>query len=262
VTPGSSGYFTPAAPRILAHRGLHVEAPENTMLAFAKAVALGVDYVETDVHATRDGVAVISHDPDLRRIAGRDERLRDLDWSDVSGIRLADDQRLPSLIEALDAFPDTRFNIDVKVDEAVEPTIQAIRRAGATERVLVTSFSHARRRRVVAGLPGVATSASSRGVIGVVVAGLVPAGAARRWLLRRAVAGCGAIQVPERRGPVRIVTERRIRDLASVGVETHVWTVDRPADMRRLVAMGVQGLVTDRADLAVVETPRGSSPPL
>jgi glycerophosphoryl diester phosphodiesterase len=246
-----SRWFEPATPRVLAHRGLHVTAPENTMLAFAEAVALGLDYIETDVHATRDGVAVISHDPDLRRLAGRDQRLLDVDWAEVASIRLARDQGLPSLVEALDAFPDTRFNIDVKSDDAVEPTIQAVRRAGAVDRVLVTSFDESRRARVVAGLPGVATSASSRRVVGAIVLGLVPFTSLRRRLLRSLLRGCGALQVPERRGPVVIVTSRRVADLAAVGVETHVWTIDEPDDMRRLIALGVAGIVSDRPDLAV-----------
>lgn len=246
-------WFDPETPRLLAHRGLHTTAPENTMLAFAQAIAIGADYLETDVHATRDGVAVISHDADLRRLAGRDQRLLDLDWSEVSSIRLPDDQTMPSLVEALDAFPETRFNIDVKSDDAVEPTIQAIRRAGAVDRVLVTSFDQSRRARTVAGLPGVATSASSRLVVSAVLIGVIPLRSVRRRLLATVLAGCGAIQVPERRGPVTIVTARRVADLASVGVETHVWTVDDPADMHRLVALGVAGIVTDRVDLALEE---------
>ncbi|KQO82954.1 hypothetical protein ASF17_08185 [Frigoribacterium sp. Leaf263] len=249
--PRPTRWFEPATPRVLAHRGHHLEAPENTMLAFASAVALGVDCIETDVHATRDGVAVISHDPDLRRIAGIDTRLLDLDWSEVAAIRLPHDQGLPSLAEALDAFPDTRFNIDVKSDDAVEPTILAIRRADAADRVLVTSFDESRRARTAAGLPGVATSASSRGVVATMIIGIVPWRALRRRLLSVALRGCGAIQVPVRRGPVVVVTARRVADLLAVGVETHVWTIDDPAEMRRLVALGVTGIVSDRPDLAL-----------
>jgi glycerophosphoryl diester phosphodiesterase len=262
VTDRASGWFGGATPRVLAHRGLAVDAPENTMLAFAHAVALGVEYVETDVHATRDDIAVISHDPDLRRLAGRDERLRDLDLAAVKAVRLDHDQELPTLAEALDAFPDTRFNIDLKVPEAVVPAVEAIRRVGAERRVLLTSFDGASRRRALRLLPGTATSASRSGVVGMMAAGLVPVPALRRRLLRLALRGCGAVQVPETYGPARIVTAERVAELTAIGVETHVWTVNAPLDMRRLLGLGVHGIVTDRADLAVIEVAGGSAGPL
>ncbi|WP_370543950.1 glycerophosphodiester phosphodiesterase family protein [Frigoribacterium sp. VKM Ac-1396] len=254
--PVSAGWFAPPGPRVLAHRGLAVEAPENTMLAFALAVSAGATYVETDVHATRDGIAIISHDPDLRRLAGRDQRLLDLDLADVKTVRLDGEHEIPTLDEALDAFPETRFNVDLKSDEAVAPAVRAIKRVRATDRVLVTSFDHRRRLRAVAALPGVATSASSRGITAAVAAGLVPVAGLRRALLRRALAGCGAVQVPERKGPVRIVTASRVAEFAALGVETHVWTVNEPAVMARLLALGVHGIVSDRADLALVEVGR------
>lgn len=259
---GASGWFGPAGPRVLAHRGLAVDAPENTMLAFARAVAAGADYVETDVHATRDDVAVVCHDDDLRRVAGRPVRVRGLTLAELSLVRLPDDQEVPTLEQALDAFPETRFNIDVKVAEAVDPTVRAIRRVGAQSRVLLTSFDQRIRRRVVDALPGVATSASSPGVVGVMAASLVPVTAVRHALLRRVLRGCGAVQVPESWGRLRVVTAARVADLAAVGVETHVWTVNDPAVMRRLLALGVHGIVTDRADLALVEVGRGAADPL
>jgi glycerophosphoryl diester phosphodiesterase len=221
--PVSAGWFAPAGPRVLAHRGLAVDAPENTMLAFALAVSEGAAYVETDVHATRDGIAVVSHDPDLRRVAGREQRLLDL---------------------------------DLKSDEAVAPAVRAIARVRATDRVLLTSFDHRRRLRAVRALPGVATSASSRGIMAAMAAGLVPLPGLRRTLVRRALAGCLAVQVPERKGPFRIVTAARVAEWADVGVETHVWTVNEPADMVRLLTLGVHGIVTDRADLALDEVRR------
>jgi glycerophosphoryl diester phosphodiesterase len=254
--PVSAGWFAPAGPRVLAHRGLAVDAPENTMLAFALAVSEGAAYVETDVHATRDGIAVVSHDPDLRRVAGREQRLLDLDLADVKAIRLDGEHEIPTLDEALDAFPETRFNVDLKSDEAVAPAVRAIARVRATDRVLLTSFDHRRRLRAVRALPGVATSASSRGIMAAMAAGLVPLPGLRRTLVRRALAGCLAVQVPERKGPIRIVTAARVAEWADVGVETHVWTINEPADMVRLLTLGVHGIVTDRADLALDEVRR------
>ncbi|WP_423924040.1 glycerophosphodiester phosphodiesterase family protein [Frigoribacterium sp. 2-23] len=258
TAPPAAGWFAPGTPRVLAHRGLAGPAPENTMLAFATAIAAGAEYVEADVHATRDGVAVISHDPDLKRVAGVDRRLLDLTLDEVQSILLDAQQGVPTLEEALDAFPETRFNIDVKSDEAVVPTVRAIRAVRAEKRVLVTSFDEARRRRAVEALPGVATSASSRGVVGAVAASLIVVPVVRDALLRRVLKGVQAVQVPERRGPVRIVTERRVARLARIGVETHVWTVNDPDDMRRLLGLGVHALISDRADLALAEVERAS----
>lgn len=249
----ASVWFERPTPRVLAHRGLALDVPENTTASFLQAIAAGALYLETDVHATSDGVAVVSHDPDLSRVAGRDASVRDLTLAEVRLVRLGDGYEMPTLEEALAAFPETCFNVDVKVAEAVGPTIDAVRRARAEHRVLLTSFDQRIRRRVLAGLPDVATSASSWGVVAVVALGAVPVAALRRRLMARALRGCGAVQVPERQGPLRIVTRRRVRDLEAIGVETHVWTVNDPAAMRRLLALGVHGLVSDRADLALAE---------
>jgi glycerophosphoryl diester phosphodiesterase len=259
---GASSWFDGPTPRVLAHRGLALDVPENTTASFLAAIAAGAAYVETDVHATRDGVAVVSHDPDLSRVAGRDVSVGDLTLAEVRQVRLGDGYEMPTLEEALVAFPDTRFNVDVKVAEAVGPTVEAVKRARAEDRVLVTSFDQRIRSRVHAGLPGAATSASSWGVVGVVVLGVVPVTALRRRLLALVLRGCGAVQVPEKQGPLRIVTRRRVRDLAAIGVETHVWTVNDPVAMRRLLDLGVHGLVSDRADLALAEVEAATARPL
>lgn len=232
---------------MFAHRGLAVEAPENTMLAFAKALAVGATYIETDVHASLDGIAVIAHDPDLSRIAGRDVRVDALPFSELRKIDLGDGQSFCSLAEALDAFPDTRFNIDVKSAAAVGPTIAAVIAARASRRVLVSSFSESRRRAALRGLPGVVSSASApRFVIALLAGklGLSP-------VVRRALRGLVAVQVPERALGLRITTARMIRRLHAAGVEVHVWTVNDPLRMAELLELGVDGIVTDRADLAV-----------
>ncbi|GAB2970499.1 glycerophosphodiester phosphodiesterase family protein [Frigoribacterium salinisoli] len=244
-------FFDAPVPRVLAHRGFAVDAPENTLLAFARALALGTPYLETDVHATLDGVAIISHDADLGRVAGNGRRLSLLTLEQVRAVRLPEDQTVPTLQEALEAFPDAFFNIDVKADEAVRPTAEAIVRADAVDRVLVTSFSTKRRRAVTGLLPGVASSASSWGVGAALVASTLPRGPLRRLGLRLVTRGFDAVQVPERWWRLTIATEQRVADWAAAGIETHVWTVDDPDDVRRLVRLGVVGIVTDRTDLAL-----------
>lgn len=241
-----SVFFAPQGPRVLAHRGLATDAPENTLLAFLTALSAGATHLETDVHASLDGGAVISHDPDLARL-GRNVRIDQLTVTELKRVTLGSGQCVPSLAEVLDAFPEALFNIDVKSEAAVVPTAQAIVQAGATPRVLITSFSESRRRRTVDLLPGVATSASSAGV----VKALLATALAPRDVLRRVLAGISAVQVPEKAGGVRIVTHRFVRAMHSIGVEVHVWTVNEFADMERLLSLGVDGLVTDRTDLAV-----------
>jgi len=232
---------------VLAHRGLALEAPENTLLAFAAAVGHGVTHIETDVHASSDGAAVISHDPRLDRVAGRAGRVDALTLSGLRAVDLGHGQGFSSLAEALDVFPDTRFNIDIKSADAVAGTVAAIRDAKAVDRVLVTSFSEARRRAAVRRLPGVATSASSSMFAAALAAGRSGA----TPLLRRILRNVDAVQVPESYSGVSIVTESMITRLHSAKVEVHVWTVNDAPAMHRLLDLGVDGIVTDRADIAL-----------
>jgi len=243
----ASRYLDPPRPRVLAHRGLAIAAPENTLLAFEHALAAGAGYLETDVRLTRDGVVVIAHDDTIDRIAGRSAAVADLSIAELSSIDLGAAQTFATLAEALEALPEARFNIDVKVAGAVAPVVEVIRAAAASDRVLLTSFSDARRRRLAELLPGVATSTGQAAVIGVLLATWLGSAG----LVRRALRGAVALQVPERFGPVRIVSRRFIELVHRAGAEVHVWTVNDPLDMKRLINLGIDGLVSDRADLAV-----------
>lgn len=240
-------YFTPAPPRVLAHRGLALEAPENSLLAFAHALAVGVTHLETDVHVSADGEAVIAHDADLSRVAGRPERVEQLTVAQLATIDLGGGQHLPTLAEALAAFPEARFNIDLKASGAVAPAVAAVRDAKAEDRVLLTSFSERRRRAALRLLPGVATSASGPRFAAALLAASVGIGPGVRGALR----GLHAVQIPTRALGLDTVSPARLRAYHRVGVEVHVWTVNEEDEMRRLLALGVDGLVTDRADLAM-----------
>ncbi|WP_312854742.1 glycerophosphodiester phosphodiesterase family protein [Agromyces agglutinans] len=232
---------------MLAHRGLALDVPENTPAAFAAATAVGVQYVETDVHLSRDGVAVVAHDPALDRVAARTESVADLTMDELRAVDLGAGHGFAPLDEVLDAFPTLRFNVDVKVEAAVEATVDAVRRTAAADRVLLTSFSDARRRRLASLVPGVATSAGRGGVIRAWAASLLGGRAMMRW----ALAGADATQVPERVGPLPLVSRRFVERVHTAGAEVHVWTVNDPVDMGRLLDLGVDGLVTDRCDLAL-----------
>ena len=204
-------------------------------------------YLETDVHASSDGVSIVSHDDVLDRVAGRAGNVADLTAAQLATIDLGGGEGFCTLAEALAAFPTARFNIDIKSMDAAAPTVAAIIAAGATDRVLVTSFSGARRRVATAGLAGVATSASGP----LFVAALVLAKLGVTPLLRFALRNVDAVQVPERAVGITIANARTIDRFQRAGVEVHFWTINDATSMNRLLDLGADGLVTDRSDIAL-----------
>ncbi len=250
----SHPWFSGHTPRVLAHRGFVPDPAEgiveNSFAALAAANAANAEYVESDCHLTRDGEVVLFHDADLARVIDDPRMLRDVEASELEEI-MSDRGGLVTLQQAIEAFPDTRFNIDVKSDEAAVPAGRIVARAA--ERVLLTSFSDARRRVALTAAAEArpeqrpATSAGSRTVALLLAA--VTLGARHRT--RALLDDIDAVQVPERRGPLRIVTRRFVEAVHEAGAEVHVWTVNDEDDMRRLVALGVDGIVTDRADVAL-----------
>jgi len=239
------------SPRILAHRGLVPrDAPEiaqNTLAAFAAAQAAGVEYIETDCHLTADGEVVLFHDETLAAVTGDPRRVDAVTTREMAE-QLADRGGLVTLAQALEAFPDVRFNVDVKAAAAADAAGRIA--ALAPDRVLLTSFSDDRRRRALeAAAPARPATSAGRGTI---IRLLIAVALRSRRLARRVLRDVDALQVPERQGPIRVVTPRLIRFAHDAGCEVHVWTVNDVADMRRLVDMGVDGIVTDRADDAVV----------
>ena len=231
---------------MIAHRGLATDAPENTLLAFARATDAGIAHLETDVRATSDGVPVLWHDETLDRVGGISANIADLTLAEVRTVDLGHDQRIATLAEALAAFPRARFNIDIKSMAAAEPTASVIAAAHATDRVLVASFSEARRMRVVRLLPGVATSATALRLTVAVIAARLGATLVSRLVLR----SVDAVQMPERVLGITTTTPTMIRRMKSGVREVHVWTINDEAAIRRLFGAGVDGIVTDRADVA------------
>lgn len=243
--PGPTGRPPVAA---LAHRGFsHGDANlENSMAAFAAAVELGYRYVETDAHGTRDGVAVALHDESLDRTTDGSGLVADLPWDQVRTARIGGTEPVPLLADVLGTWADLRVNIDVKGDSGIEPVAAAIEATASHDRVCVTSFSPRRRRATVDRLSRpVATSAGRGEVVGFL------AGARLRVppLVRRALRRVDALQVPVAEDGLTVVDARTVAAAHRAGRYVHVWTVDEPAEMRRLLDLGVDGLVTDRADL-------------
>lgn len=240
-------YLDWPAPIAFAHRGGASEAPENTMPAFERAVELGYTYLETDVHVTADGVVVAFHDADLSRTCGRPGLIGDLPWSELSTVRVDGREPIPLLEDLLDSFPGARLNIDCKADSAVAGLAAAIRRTSSLDRVCLGAFSDRRLRRLRTLLgTGVCTSYG-------------PAQVAALRLSRRVVGGGQAVQVPTRAGRVVVVTEQFVRTAHRRGLQVHVWTIDDPDEMRRLLDLGVDGIMTDRPGvLKDVLTDRGA----
>ena len=247
-------WFAGRTPRILAHRGFVPPdadgIAENSFAAIAAAHAAGAGYIESDCHVTADGHVVLLHDADLSRVVG--------DPRPVAQVTLAELERLMSgigglitLRQALEGFPDVRFNLDVKTEAAAVPVGRAV--APHAERVLLASFSDARRRAALDAADhfgGGIRPATSAGTA--TIARVLTAVRARTpWMVRRALTGIDALQIPERRGPVHVLTPRLIDAAHRCGVEVHVWTINDPLHMARLVELGVDGLVTDRTDLAL-----------
>lgn len=221
-----------------AHRGGALEAPENTMKAFQYAVDLGYRYVETDAYATRDGVLLAFHDDRLDRVTDRKGLIAETDYADIRAARIGGSEPIPLLEDLLTTWPDLRINIDPKHDAAVGPLIDLLRRMKVLERVCIGSFSDARIARVRAAFgDAVCTSMGPKEVT-------------RFWLSKFRLPsgrfGANCIQIPVKQGPFRLVDAASILAAHRRGLKVHVWTIDEEAEMRRLVALGVDGIMTDR----------------
>ena len=231
-------------PIAFAHRGAHFEdgITENSTAAFARAVELGFRYVETDVHATADGVLVAVHDDVLDRTTDGTGRINDLPWSTVKAARLREgDGGVPLLEDLLGAWPDLRVNIDAKADPAVAPLADVIRRTNAWDRVCLAAFSDRRLDRLRALTDNrCCTSMGPREVARLRAASLrLPTGAF--------AAACA--QVPTHQRGFPIVDRRFVAAAHERGLHVHVWTIDDRDEMTRLLDLGVDGIMTDRPDV-------------
>jgi glycerophosphoryl diester phosphodiesterase len=225
-------------PIAFAHRGGNTSAPENTMAAFEHAVSLGYRHLETDVHRSKDGVLVAFHDADLLRTCAIDAKIGDLTWDEISELRVDGTEPIPKMSDLLERWPDHRFNIDCKSAEAIEPLIQLIREHDALDRVCLASFSqrrlHTLRKRLG---PDLLSALGPLEIACLRVSG---------WLFGSRFR---AAQVPARAGRIVVVNERFIRNAHRRGIPVHVWTINDAAEMRRLLDLGVDGIMTDELQL-------------
>ncbi|MGW1715881.1 glycerophosphodiester phosphodiesterase [Streptomyces sp. NPDC002156] len=234
-------YLDHPGPIPFAHRGGAADGLENTMLQFRRAVQAGYRYLETDVHCTADGKLVALHDSTLDRVTDGGGLIADLPWSDVQHARVAGSEPVPLFEDLLEAFPEARWNVDVKAEPALRPLLDLIERAGCWDRICVGSFSEARvvRAQRLAG-PRLATSYGTRGVLNLRLRSWgVPVGVRRSAV---------AAQVPESQSGIPVVDRAFVRTAHARGLHVHVWTVNDPDRMHRLLDLGVDGIMTDHID--------------
>lgn len=251
VTSRPTGFRYLDEPRGLipfAHRGgayhPEIEGLENTISAFRHAWELGYRYLETDVHATRDGILLAFHDTVLDRVTDRKGEISRLTCEEVQAALIGERERVPTLALLFDEFPDARFNIDIKAASAIIPLVEFIEARDAHDRVLVGSFSPrhlSRFRQLTKGR--VATSAHPVEVAAYL---LSPSGRLADLLTRRRPQ---ALQVPHRRGRLVVAGRWLVHKAHAAGKHVHVWTIDDPAEMAELIDRGVDGLMTDRTDI-------------
>jgi glycerophosphoryl diester phosphodiesterase len=242
--PAPHPFLDHLGPIAFAHRGGSAEAPENTYAAFAHAMSLGYRYLETDVHATSDGVLVTCHDPTLERVAGRPLAIGQVPWSQLKAVRIAGTEPVPRLDELLAAWPEARFNVDAKHDSTLQPLAALLARGDLMDRVCVTSFSDGRLRWLRGRLgPRLCTATGPRQVTTLRVASLLPGW--RRPSRPAGLAGTYAAQVPQRWGGLTLVDRRLVCTAHRAALAVHVWTVDDVDAMERLLDMGVDGIMTD-----------------
>jgi glycerophosphoryl diester phosphodiesterase len=240
------------SPLVYAHRGASAELPENTLEAFERAIFLGADAIETDVHVTRDGRLVLSHDPTPARTSqGRVARaIREASFAEVRSWDVGEGLRMPSLEDALAAFPAVPFNIDAKEDrpDVIPLLLRAIRAFGAEDRVRIASFHGRNLRR--------ARAMGWKGRLGMSRDELLVALFAPKAVCLRMTRGSDAAQVPPHAAGIDFTSQRTIDRLHARGFRVDIWVVDDPETARALLARGVDGLITNDPR-AIVPAVRG-----
>ena len=220
-----------------AHRGGMSHASENTLEAFAHAVALGYRYLETDVHVSSDNVLYAFHDDDLARMVGRAVKIEQLSAADIDSIRIDGSYAIPRMMTLFEAFPNARFNIDAKTWRAVEPLCALIETMATHERICIGCFEDARLRAIIRQLSKPVCHS-----VGMFNAARFRLGAFVR-LPQMFAASC--VQLPIYYGRVKLVTPASVAYAHRLGLQIHVWTVNDAATMNNLLDIGVDGIMTD-----------------
>lgn len=242
-----------AAPRplVFAHRGGAAMGPENTIPAFDRGLAAGADGLELDVHLSRDGVVSVHHDARLDRTTTASGPLADRTAAELAALDATSrfhpsepKAGVPTLDEVLQRYPAARIIVELKQarPSLARAVVDAVRRANAAGRVCLGSYSLRAMRAARAQDAGLATGAAK------FETRLALYRSWCRWPLGRP--DYAAFQVPETSGRTRVVSPAFVRMAHQAGVAVQVWTVDAPEDIQRLLDWGVDGIITDRPDVA------------
>ena len=230
-------------PHAFAHRGGAAHAPENSWTAFEHAVKLGYTYLETDARATSDGKLMAFHDRTLDRVTDGSGPIGSRTYSEVSALRVAGSEPIPLIEDLLGAWPDARFNIDLKDEPGIAVLADVLRRTNAWDRVCVTSFSGSRLRTARGLLDRPVCMATSPAVIAAVRYTIGAASPERQTgLLGRRLAQW---QVRCAQVPGKVASASFVRRAHALGLDVHVWTINDRADMSRLLDLGADGIMTD-----------------
>ncbi|MGO9784509.1 MAG: glycerophosphodiester phosphodiesterase family protein [Streptosporangiaceae bacterium] len=233
-------YLDRSLPIAFAHRGGAAHEPENSWAAFEHAIGLGYTHLETDARATADGILLAFHDRTLDRVTDRTGRIAQMPYRDVTAARIGGTEPIPLIEDLLGAWPELRFNIDLKDVPAIRPMMDVLRRTRAWDRVCVTSFSARRLHaaRVLLDRP-VCMALSPAGIAALRLTGGLPW--ARGALAERlAQAGVHCAQIPG-----RMATAPFIHKAHAAGLQVHVWTLNRREDMEHALDLGADGVMTD-----------------
>ena len=237
-------YLDQALPLAFAHRGGAAHRPENSWAAFEHAVSLGYTHLETDTRATQDGILLAFHDRTLDRVTDRQGRIARMAYTEVAGARIGGTEPIPLIEDLIMAWPDLRFNVDLKDVTAIRPMMEVLRRTGAWDRVCVTSFSARRLHaaRVLLDRP-VCMALSPAGVAALQLTGGLPRfGNALADKLARTGVHCAQV-------PLQVATPSFIRRAHEAGLQVHVWTLNQRHEMERALDLGADGIMTDETVL-------------
>lgn len=241
-----------------AHRGLAIHHTENTLDAFAAAVAAGAQWIEIDVHATRDGHVMIFHDETLNRVAGISGRIDQKTFQEVRQIKLPGGELIPTLAEAFIAFPQLQFNIDLKDEGSARGIGKVLAETGASNRVRLTSFSEGRLAIARESLRREQVSVERWGASeqSMIVFYLIAHFAPALWPLARRLPCVGnfdSLQIPMSYKilgqNVPVLTNKLVKAAHRFGYRVDIWTIDDAATMGHLADVGVDGIVSNRVDV-------------
>ena len=215
------------------HRGDTSFFIENTIEAFQSAVSSGYEYLETDLRETADDKIITFHDPNLKRITGANITISETKFSDIRMRRLPSGETIPTIDELLEEFPDSFFNMDLKVSHIEEKVLRKINSHNALERVCLGSFNSRTIKKINALEPKILTS---MGVSQVIM---------YKFFWKKT--NSRLIQIPTSRYGIKVVTKNFIDRLHEDGYKVHVWTINSESQMQTLIDLGVDGIMTDNA---------------